>query len=105
MIQRFSSKSKIFTVKPSNDGCDFSWQASFDLSSFKYMAVLDFFTSHSWPSDGKKLCHLSSNLTYSSECNQNGHIYTWMKKPSSHQKGLISCFYTEKMNYFRVSCA
>ena len=89
MIQRFSSKSKVFTVKQINDGCEFSWQTSIDLSLFKYMAILDFFISHSWSTDGKRLSHLSSNLTYSSECNQYGYIYTWTKKPSSHQKGYI----------------
>ena len=89
MILRFSSRSKVFTVKPLSDGCEFSWQISLDLTLFKYMAVLELFTSHSWPADGKKLCHLSSNLTYSSECNPDGNIYTWTKKTFSNHKGKI----------------
>ena len=87
MIRRFSSSSKVFTAKPTDDGCEFSWQTSINLSHFKYMAVIDLYTS-AWPTDGKKLCHLSSNLAESSNCNPNGYLFTWLKKPSNHVKGI-----------------
>ena len=87
MICRFSSTSKVFTVKQLGHGCEFSWQASLNLSQFKYMAVIDLYTS-SWPTDGSKLCNLSSNLTESTLCNPNGFIFTWWKKPQNRAKGL-----------------
>ena len=86
MIKRFSSRSKVFSVKPFGKGCEFSWRTHFDLSQYKYMALLEIISS-SWPSNGQNLCHLSSNLTDSSQCNPDGHIYTWNKKPISHSKG------------------
>ena len=87
MIQRFSSHSKVFSAKQYENGCEFTWQTSIDLSTYKYMAVHDFYAT-SWPSDGKKLSHLSSNLTDPSICNPNGHIYTWFKKPIPRLDGL-----------------
>ena len=87
MIQRFSSRSNVFTAKPITNGCEFIWQTSLDLSNFKFMAVHDFYTT-SWPNDGKKLSHLSSNLTDASECNHDGHIYTWLKKPVPRLEGV-----------------
>ena len=88
MIKRFSSSSKVFSIKPVENGCEFVWQTSLDLRSFKYMAIHDFYAS-SGPNDGKKLSHLSSNLTDSSLCNPDGHIYTWMKKPVPRLEGLL----------------
>ena len=95
MIQRFSSRSKVFSVKQYEDGCEFSWQTSIDLSTYKYMAVHDFYAT-SWPNDGKKLSHLSSNLTDPSICNPKGHIYTWFKKPIPQLEGLNN--YTSTSN-------
>ena len=89
MIKRFSSRSNLFVVKPFGNGCEFSWLTSLDLSQFKYMAILEIYSS-SWATDGKHLCHLSSNLTDSSECNPAGHIHTWAKKPIPHYKGCIT---------------
>ena len=86
MIQRFSSKSKLFSVKSVENGCEFTWRISMDLSPFKYMAIHDFYAT-SWPNDGKQLSHLSSNLTDDSPCNPNGHIYSWLKKPVPRLEG------------------
>lgn len=97
MIRRFSSSSKVFVAKKYQNGFELIWQTSLDLSKFKYMAVLDVYTS-SWPIDGKLLCHLSSNLTESSNCNPDGHIYTWLKKPASRVKG-VACFNFNEFNF------
>ena len=88
MIKRFSSRSKVFQVKPFGKGCEFSWLTSLDLSQFKYMAILEIYSS-SWAKDGKHLCHLASNLTDASECNPAGHIHTWAKKTISHYRGCL----------------
>ena len=100
MIRRFSSTSKVFSKKSNNDGIEFSWQTSIDLSHFKYMAVIDLYTS-AWPTDGKKLCHVSSNLTETSQCNPDGHIFTWLKKPTNRIKGI--CSNPEELIYSGVS--
>ena len=86
MIKRFSSKSKVFSVTSSETGCFLKWQVSLNLKVFKYMSVIDFYTN-SWPADGKKICHISSNLTESTNCNPDGHIFSWVKKPSMRVKG------------------
>ena len=86
MIRRFSSSSKVFIARETDDGCDLIWLTSFDLSNFKYMAIIDFY-SNSWSINGKKLCHISSNLTESSNSNPDGHIFTWMKKAQPRSKG------------------
>ena len=101
MIQRFSSKSKVFTVKPLENGCEFTWNTSLDLSSFKFMAVHDFYAT-SWPTDGKKLSHLSSNLTDSSLCNPDGHIYTWLKKPVPRLEGSNKLEFDRIKFHFRI---
>ena len=88
MIRRFSSTSKIFSKKSCKEGIQFSWQTSIDLSQFKYMAVIDLYIS-AWPTDGKKLCHVSSNLTETCQSNPEGHVYTWLKKPSNRVKGIF----------------
>lgn len=88
MIIRFSSTSKVFSVKPVGNGCQFSWQATITLSDYDYMTVLDFHTN-SWSNDGKKLSHLTCNLTDSSLCNPNGYIYSWFKKPTFRLKGIL----------------
>ena len=88
MIIRFSSDSKVFSSKPVGNGCQFSWQATITLSEYDYMTVLDFHTN-SWPNDGKKLSHLTSNLTESSLCNPNGYIFSWFKKPTINHKGIF----------------
>ena len=93
MIKRFSSRSKVFDVKPFGKGCEFSWRISLDLSQFKYMAVLEIYSS-SWANDGRHLCHLATNLTDSTEINPAGHIHTWAKKPIAHYKGILN--YLEK---------
>lgn len=86
MIRRFSSTSKVFFAKETNYGCELIWQTTIDLSHFKYMALIDFYTT-SWPIVGKNLCHISSNLTESSNCNPDGHIFSWLKKAQIRAKG------------------
>ena len=89
MIRRFSSTSKAFVLKTKDNDLELTWHTSIDLRDFKYMAIVDFQIT-AWPSDGKKLCHLTSNLTESSYCNPDGHIFSWFKKPLIHNKGFKS---------------
>ena len=87
MIRRFSSKSKNFKAREVHDGIELVWHTSLDLRFFKYMTIIDFQTS-TWVINGKKLCHLSSNLTESSDSNPDGYIFSWFKKPQNLIKGL-----------------
>lgn len=88
MIQRFSSKSNLFTVKEWRNGCQFSWHESLDLRPYKFMAIIHVYTT-SWPIDGKKMSHLSSNLTDATSTNPDGHIYTWTKKHEPRLEGNV----------------
>ena len=91
-------------MKQIDGGIQLIWQTSLNLNQFKYIAIIDFQTS-SWPLDGKKLSHLSSNLNETSNCNPNGHIFSWLKKPNYHVKGIPfpSLFQTQIL-FFRISC-
>ena len=101
MIRRFSSKSKNFKAREVHDGIELVWHTSLDLRFFKYMTIIDFQTS-TWVINGKKLCHLSSNLTESSDSNPDGYIFSWFKKPQNLIKGLTLYGLNRIILFFRI---